>query len=300
MRRWPMVVLLAAACLLLSGCFRYESTLTVAEDGSGTVQELLLVNRAAAADVLGSDTGVDLHLPQAADFDLPEWVTVRDHAADGYQGVVMDVAFDRPEQLNQRLNLLHQFLASTVGSVASSSVELQRLEDGWEFTMFTADLAEVPRPAGTDPSAYQDQYHDAELTIAVELPGRVVAHNADEQVGDQLVWHLSARSVQTQLYVRTSTSTAIVASARTDTGLRVATALATLGGATVFAAVAVERRRRSPVDAEAAPLRRLGDRPAAPAGPPQSWPAAPPPGPPVPERGPHAQPPPDRDRTTSP
>ncbi|MGD9754305.1 MAG: hypothetical protein AB7W59_25215 [Acidimicrobiia bacterium] len=293
MRRWPLVVLVAAATVLLSGCFRYESTLTVREDGSGTVQELLLVNRAVAEQLLESDTDVRDHLPRAADFDLPDWVVVRDHATDGYQGVLLDVSFRDPGELNQRLNLLHQFLASTVGSVATSQVELQELDDGWQFTMFTKDLAEVPGPAGTDPSGYADQYHDAELTIVVELPGLITAHNADEQVGNRLVWRLSARAVQTQLYARTSTNSALLASARTDTGLRVATAVATLGGAAVFAAVAVERRRRTGREgAGEVALARLGDPvPGAAPPPPQQWPASPPTGPPVLERPPHALPP---------
>ncbi|MEZ5264582.1 MAG: hypothetical protein R2755_23010 [Acidimicrobiales bacterium] len=163
------------------------------------MQELLLVNWAVAEQLLESDTDVQDHLPRAADFDLPDWVVVRDHATDGYQGVLLDVSFRDPGELNQRLNLLHQFLASTVGSVATSQVELQELDDGWQFTMFTKDLAEVPGPAGTDPSGYADQYHDAELTIVVELPGLITAHNADEQVGNRLVWRLSARAADPAL-----------------------------------------------------------------------------------------------------
>lgn len=284
---------MAACTVLLSGCFRYQSTVTVREDGSGTVQEMLLINRAAAEDLLDTDTDVRNHLPEAADFELPEWVTVRDHAVDGYQGVLLDVDFSAPQELNQRLNQLHQYLAATVGSVASSQVELQELDDGWEFTMFTADLAEVPSPAGTDASRYADRYHDAELTIAVELPGRIVAHNADEQQGRQLIWHLSAQSVQTQLYVRTSTTNALIASARTDGALRVATALATAGGAAVFAAVAVERRRRGGrATAGAAMLAHLGEHRSPAPPPPEQWPASPPAGPPVQQPLPHALPPP--------
>lgn len=287
-----MVVLMALTALLLSGCFRYQSTLVVHEDGSGQAQELLVVDRRVVESMFDTDSDIEAHLPRAADFDLPDWVIATDYADGTYEGVVMDIVFDEPEQLNDRLNSLHDLLAVTVGSVASTDVRVERLRDGWDFTMRTADLAQVPTLPGTRPDAgVAELYRGAQLVFALQLPGRVVDHNADSLVDGQLVWRISAQSVQTQMYARTTTSDALASSPRTNGRLQIATAVATLGGIAVFTAVAITRRRQLDHAGGAAALAHLGDaRPIDP-GPPAAWPATPPTSPPTERPPPHAGPP---------
>jgi hypothetical protein len=292
MRPVRTALLMAVAAVLLSGCFRYQSTVVVDSDGSGTAQELLLVDRAVAEEVLGSDTDVETHVPRAGDLDLPSWVAVRDYAAGGMEGVVMDLTFARPDELNFRLNSLHSYLATAMGSRSTSSVDLRQVSGGWQFSMSTTGLADMPAPAGADAGAFADLYRDVELVISVQLPGQIIDHNADQKNGQQLTWRLSAQSIQTQLYARSSTGRSFGTAARSNRTLQVATALATAGGLGVFAAVALHRRRdRAPVAAVPGPL-RLGERPAASPPPPQAWPFEPPGAPPTESPPTHRGPPP--------
>ena len=285
-------MLVALATVLLSGCFRYESTTVVEADGSGTAQEILAVDRTTVAAELGTDTNVEAHVPRAADFPLPGWVTVRDYADGTFEGVVMDIAFDAPEQFNERMNDVHRRLATLTGSNATSAVELSRLNDGWAFSMTTGNLAELPTPPAAKPPApaaasarLSELYHDAELVITVQLPGRLVEHNADQRRDNRLTWRLSAQSVQTQIYAR-STTNGTVASVRTSGTLQIATAVATLGGLGVFVAVARSRRSSSDAAPGSEPTLHLGDPIPSDVGPPAAWPAQPPAQPPVEGRTP--------------
>ena len=147
MRRLRVVVLVAIAAVLLSGCFRYQSSMVVDDDGSGRVQESLLVNRTVLESMFDTPAAVEAHLPRVADLSLPPWVTGRDHRNGLYQGVVFDLTFDDPGQLNERLNTLHRLIARATGSAATSTVDLVETDEGWSFTMQTTAIADVPEQA---------------------------------------------------------------------------------------------------------------------------------------------------------
>jgi hypothetical protein len=264
----------------------------VDSDGSGSARELLLVDRSVAERLLGSDTDVDTHVPRAGNFDLPPWVAVRDYSADGMEGVVMDLTFARPDEFNFRLNSLHSYLATAMGSGATSTVDLRQVSGGWQFSMSTTGLASMPPPAGADAGEFAELYRDVELVISVQLPGQVVDHNADSRQGQQLTWRLSAQSIQTQMYARSSTGQSFGSTARTNRTLQVATAIATVGGLGVFAAVAMNRRRSRPPLASSNGSLLLGERPAAAPQPPHAWPFEPPGGPPIEAPPTHRGPPP--------
>ena len=278
MRRLRVVVLVAMAAVLLSGCFRYQSSVAVGDDGSGRVQESLLVNRTVLEAMFDSPAAVEAHLPRADAFPLPDWVTGRNHREGVYQGVVFDLTFDDPEQLNERLNTLHRLIARVTGSRATSTVELAETSGGWTFTMQTADLAEVPELPGSTARGYDALYREGELLVALRLPGRIVDHNADAVVDGQLVWRPSAHSVQTQFFARSSTGT-LSGTVRSNRTLQLATALATAGGLAVFAVIGLTRRRggSDPMP----PSLHLGEARRDDPGPPQQWPLLPPQGPPT-------------------
>ena len=305
MRQLRMVVWLALAAVALSGCFRYQSRIVVNADGSGIVREILVIDRTMLASGAGGQPAGDSLLPRAAELALPPWVAVRDYAAGDFQGVAMDIAFDGPEQFNERLNTLHRLLAVLMDSPAMSTVDLQQRDDGWSFTMRTADLAEVPSLNLSDPPP-PAIYHRGELLLALTLPGHLVEHNADQQIDDELIWHLSAQSVQTHFYAQSVTSTRPAATTNGGTALQIATAVAAASGLALFAVVALSRRQPRHANAAttatptgprstaggvaAGPGRQLGEvRPVEP-GPPSAWPAHPPPGPPTPTSPPQAGP----------
>ena len=301
MRQLRMVVWLALATVALSGCFRYQSRIVVNADGSGIVREILVIDRTMLASGASGQPAGDSLLPRAAELSLPPWVAVRDYAAGDFQGVAMDIAFDGPEQFNERLNTLHRLLAVMMHSPATSTVDLQQRDDGWSFTMRTADLADVPSLNLSDPPP-PAIYHRGELLLALTLPGRLAEHNADQQIDDELIWHLSAQSVQTQFYAHSVTATRLAASTNRSTALQIATAVAAASGLALFAVVALSRPRHANAAAAGAghrataggvaagPGRQLGEaRPVEP-GPPSAWPALPPPGPPTPTSPPHRGP----------
>ena len=295
MRRLRTLLLTALATLLLGGCFRYQTAIVVDDDGSGRAQEVLLFDRSALASVFDTEAQIDQHVPRAADFQLPGWATARDYRQGDLEGVVLETTFDNPEQFDDRLNTLHLMLIDALGSQATAEVDLQRIENGWSFTLRTTDLAELPALPGAADPTLGELYRRAQLVLAVRLPGRIVEHNADEIVDGQLVWRLSANAVQTQAYARTATGGALTATATTSRPLQVATALATAGGLAVFASVAYARRRnRSHAGPDGSPSDRdlrLGDRVAADPGPPQRWPTQPPTRPPNAEPRPSDRPP---------
>ncbi len=295
MRRLRTLLLTALATLLLGGCFRYQTAIVVDDDGSGRVQEILLFDRSALASVFDSEAQIDQHVPRAADFRLPSWATARDYRQGDLDGVILETTFDDPEQFDDRLNTLHLMLIDAVGSQATAEVDLERIEDGWTFTLRTADLAELPALPGPADPAVGELYRRAQLVLSVHLPGRIVDHNADEIVDGQLVWRLSANAVQTLAYARTATGGALTATATTSRPLQAATALATAGGLAVFASVAYARRRnRSRGGSDRSTPDRhlhLGDRAAEDPGPPQRWPAQPPSRPPSAEPRPTDRPP---------
>ncbi len=298
MRRGQTLLLIGLATLVLSGCFRYQSAISVDEDGSGRAQEVLLFDRSALGSLFESDSQIDQHLPRAADFDLPAWAHLRDYREGPFQGVVTDIVFDSPEQLNDRLNALHLTLVRSVGGQATTEVDLQRVRDGWTFSMQTTKIAELPHLPGlqgpTNPLLGQ-LYHGAQLVLSVRLPGRVVQHNADELVHDQFVWRLSAQSVQTQAFARTATSGALSNSVTTSRPWQLATAAASAGGLAVFCAVALSQRRSRAEPPTVSPHgeHRIGDRHPEDPGPPSRWPYQPPAQPPgLPPR--HADQPPSR------
>ncbi len=298
-----MVVWLALATVALSGCFRYQSRIVVNADGSGIVREILVIDRTMLASGAGGQPAGDSLLPRAAELSLPPWVDVRDYAAGDFQGVAMDIAFNSPEQFNERLNTLHRLLAVMMDSPATSTVDLQQRDDGWSFTMRTADLADVPSLNLSNPPP-PAIYHRGELLLALTLPGRLTEHNADRQIDDELIWHLSAQSVQTQFYAHSVTTTRLAASTNRSTARQIATAVAAASGLALFAVVALSRPRPRHANAAAAaaghrataggvaagPRRQLGEARLVEAGPPSAWPARPPPEPPTPTSPPHAGP----------
>jgi len=279
MRRLRVVVVMAVAVVLLSGCFRYQSSTVLDDDGSGRVQESLLVNRTVLEALFDTPAAVEAHVPRTADLPLPDWVTGRDHRDGIYQGVVLDLTFDDPVQGSERIDALHRLIARATGSRSTSDVELAETDDGWSFTMQTTALADVPELPGSGARGFDALYHSGEMLIVLRLPGRVVDHNADDVVDGQLVWRLSAQSVQSQFYAR-STTGALSGTVRSNRTLQLATAAATAGGLTVFAVVALTRRRGTDTDA-VTPSLHLGEARREDPGPPQEWPLQPPAGPPV-------------------
>lgn len=323
MRVVRLLMLMVAGTVLLSGCFRHQSSVVVNQDGSGSITETLVVDRGA---VEAGDVPLASSLPRARDLSLPSWVTVADYATGDYEGLVLNVSFDDPQQCNERLNALHRLLAAESGSRATSAVELIRQEDGWQFTLRTNNVAATP-DLGLANSALADAvYHGGQLTLIVELPGRVVETNADQETDGKLVWLLSPQAVQSNFYARTHTGGGQSPSPRDDRTLQLATAAATIGGLAVFAAVALSRNRdqrrpRAVTDADShgdadpdtdrgggldgglgggrghggglspGPA-VLGDPAAGPPLPLSQWPSSPPAAPPSTASPPHAGPPP--------
>ncbi len=233
-------MLMVTATLLLSGCFRHQSKVVVNEDGSGSITETLLVDRGA----LEAGDAAAARMPRARDLALPSWVTVADYAAGSQEGLILSVAFEDPAQCNERVNALHRLLAHETGSMATTAVELTRQQDGWRFTVRTDNVAATPDLGLGGTNALTDAvYHGGQLTLVVQLPGRVVDHNADQEINGELVWVLSAQAVQSRFYARTHTGSVRARSPRDDRTLQLATAAATIGGLAVFAAVAMSRKR---------------------------------------------------------
>lgn len=188
-----LLSLLAAACQL-----RIGADVTVAADGSGTL-ELLVAMDAELAELL-DDAGVDLQAGFAeAAAAAPSWELEHDDTAEGRE-FRFATPFEDPAELTRLVEDLHAALDPEDGRLLRS-VELHQTSDGAIVFEAVAGLV-PPSTVGATGSEVdidgedlrrllEERGHElARYDLRVTLPADPVSSDADEVDGRTLVWHL--------------------------------------------------------------------------------------------------------------
>lgn len=178
MKRWPYALIAGFAALALSGCLRFSADVTLAPDN--TVSGTFVV---AVKDGSGEGYGMsDREFAEAIWEDYPRATglgdtTISDYGADGYTGVTVTfndaplAAFaPTPDAWGMTRDGDH-FVVSGPSDAASGAVP--NAGDGEEGA-FTGDIS---------------QLQDAQFTLAVTFPGKVVAANGNIE-GRTVTWDL--------------------------------------------------------------------------------------------------------------
>jgi hypothetical protein len=170
--------LLLALALVVSGCLRSETVVTVEEDGSGEFVVAILLSP-EAVEVLGEGEEIDF-----AEFDasFPEPWELSDIVDGDDTGRQARVTFSSIEEFNE-------LAAATVVVPDGEAAE------GDQFTSYRLSQQgsvfafDAEHPQGVSNTEFDDEV-DIEITteVSLQLPGVVTAHNADEVDGDVLSW----------------------------------------------------------------------------------------------------------------
>lgn len=192
MRRATALLCTLAGLLVLSGCFRLDVAVELNDDGTGTVREIFAVDPRLAGSTPAAfgDTPDPAGAGAEAAGRLGSWARVRPYRERGLEGVTVDVTFDGPVQLADRLRRVNRALTDATGAEVRSEVILEPVDGGWRFRATPAQLGLVadltPLGARVDPG----RFAGAEVFLAVRLPGHVVAHNGDRVDGNLVSWRI--------------------------------------------------------------------------------------------------------------
>jgi len=177
--------------MLLAGCGRLELGVTLHEDGSGVLVLDVGVTRAALHQFTGeSESLAPLLRASGLDPDaLPPDVTYEATRTDDEVGARLTIPFAAGDDVTTEIDRAFGRLAEDAGSLVGAgglfeSFALARDDSGWRFAAATAGS---DRPDGISALFLLN----STLTFRLELPGEVVAHDADEVTeGGVLSWRL--------------------------------------------------------------------------------------------------------------
>jgi len=178
--------------MLLAGCGRLEIGVTLQEDGSGVLVLDVGVTRAALHQFTGeSESLAPLLRASSLDPDaLPSDVTYEATRTDDEVGARLTIPFAAGNDVATEIDRAFGQLAEDAGSLVGAgglfeSFTLVRDDSGWRFAAATAGS---DRPDGISALFLLN----STLTFRLELPGEVVAHDADEVTSSgALSWRLS-------------------------------------------------------------------------------------------------------------
>ena len=192
-----LALLLAVTAFAMTGCLRYELSLSLDDDGSGVMSTIV-----AISDTFSelSGTSADELVPTEQ---LPSGARVSEYRQDGFSGIELGIPFANRAELG----LLTAGMSAGAGTGGPGDISLEPNEDGgWTFSMVaslepdegTGDIAMAPPP---------ELLEGAFFRIRVALPGELAEHNADRVEDGALVWDLDLTSTEPrQLSARTTAS----------------------------------------------------------------------------------------------
>lgn len=200
--RLAIIPLAAAVLLVASACFRVDVSVTVNDDGSGTVSLLSAINVETLKSVAGS-LGGDTTAPKVDDVDrskLPPGSKVESYKDGPYEGVRVTFPFKEGDDLGKLLQGASP--GNDSGDTASAgasfdSFVLEREGDGWRFEAIVKPSAgNSSGEQALSPEAMKQFFKDASFTVRLALPGSVTSHNADHVDGSKLTWDIDFLATQ--------------------------------------------------------------------------------------------------------
>ena len=177
-----VAAMLLVLTFLLSGCVQMHIDVVWSEDNSGVVytnvgfDESLITSLGLSADEVLE--GIKESLEEDAD----EFTVEDYYSEDGYIGVVAIIDIDD--------------LTLTPTGATEELTFICSEEDGKKVYLFSgeyngADLLELAE--GLEYTAYSIE--DMDMKMSITMPGEITYHNADERVGDKLIWDIATYSV---------------------------------------------------------------------------------------------------------
>ena len=210
-----MPILLVAVALLATSCFKSETLIRVNEDGSGVIESLIALDIDAALDLanaFGTEDAPTIGVDEACDdfeqqTDVPEGAEVRPYEEDGFCGISFTLAF-----------AADGFQQAVGGADAGGDFDLRRDGTGWYFESDFTDQG-----FGGDDlsnSFFPDElFDDAEVTIGIFLPGRMVEHNATYIDTDgTAIWEIDLTGQSGRIFARTESGETILGPGAHDGG----------------------------------------------------------------------------------
>jgi hypothetical protein len=243
------VFLAMVLALLATACFKADMAVRVEEDGSGEVGWLIALDTEAVVGLgsaFATEDAPEMSIDEAcADFrdqqEVPDGAVVVPYEEDGFCGLRYTMQFEPGG--------FEQVLADSDTEVGS--VELRADNGGWYF-----ELSDPGGMTGEADSADQfgaELLDDAEFTIRVFLPGRLVDHNATYVDTDgTAVWEIDLEAETTRIFARTEPGPTVGGSGASSGGggsggIVAIVVVAGLAGAAALAWFVV-RRRKSAAD----------------------------------------------------
>ena len=188
----------ALVAITMAGCVRYQQTIVVRPDGSGTVEYLI----AFSEDLLGGAT--DEQDPDMAA--LHPRATAERYQQDGFAGYTIRIPFSSLSELGD------------IAGVVGDSIVVERNDAEWQFAMTFSEDATASEASILEDSLTQSELEalqaalaegfastGASWTVRLALPGDPIEHNATRYEDGLLIWaldlgtsaaaHLTARSV---------------------------------------------------------------------------------------------------------
>lgn len=193
--RLRLLLLSIIGSLLLTACeFRVYVDLVIQEDESGSLTVELSMDQALSS-LVGAEFGGELSVGEDL---VPDGWNTGVVAEEGFEGIRATAAFESLTALHEVLSELAGmedgspdmgllgFLAAGVPSREGDTFRFRLAIPDALGGMLEEGLGEAPVPLEL---SMLDEVFD--IRVNVKLPGDVVAHNADLDNGEALVWHLS-------------------------------------------------------------------------------------------------------------
>lgn len=180
-----LVLLLAVTAFAMTGCLRYELSISINDDGSGVMGTVV-----AISDAFTQLSGVSSEELVPTE-DLPPNVEVREYRQDGFTGIGLGIPFANEAQLA----LITAGMSAGAGAGESGDFTLERNDaGGWTFAMVAAvEAGEGTAPAEPPPA---ELLEGAFFRVRIALPGVLAEHNADRIEDGALVWELDLTSTE--------------------------------------------------------------------------------------------------------
>lgn len=190
-----LALLLAVTAFAMTGCLRYELSISVNDDGSGVLGTVV-----AISDAFTQLSGVSSEELVPTD-GLPPDVEAREYHEDGFTGIELAIPFANEAQLA----LITAGMSDGSGAGEPGDFTLERNDaGGWTFAMLATVEGDGATAAPAEPPP-AELLEGAFFRVRIALPGVLAEHNADRIEDGALVWELDLTATEPrQLTARTT------------------------------------------------------------------------------------------------
>ena len=193
-----LALLLAVTAFAMTGCLRYELSISVNDDGSGVVGTVV-----AISDAFTQLSGISSEELVSTD-GLPPDQEIREYREDGFTGIEYAIPFANEAQLA----LITAGMSAGSGVGEPDDFTLERNDaGGWTFAMLATVETDGATAASAEPPS-AELLEGAFFRVRIALPGVLAEHNADRIEDGALVWELDLASTEPRRLTARTTAAA--------------------------------------------------------------------------------------------